>query len=122
MFPNVKKLQGMAGNMVPLPDVNKLKEMAGSMTPSVDSLVDKFMPKFDPVAYVKGLVEQQIGFTIDPNAGPESKELVTLQILIRASAEIPLDALDPLKPYNMQADMAIAGKSIAQNDETKSKQ
>lgn len=103
------------------PDVKKLKEMAGNMIPSVDSLVDQFMPKFDPVAYVKGMVEEKIGFSIDPNAGPEGKELVTFQILIRASAEIPLDALDPLKPYNAQADLAIAGKLIAQNVTIESK-
>lgn len=105
-----------AGYGLKLPDINDLTNMAKTMgvQPMVDSVVGKMdFLNIDPTAYITKQVEGALGLQIPPGAGPEVKEQLILQMLIKASAQIPLELLDPLEPYNKQIDAALASKSIA---------
>lgn len=53
-----------------------------------------------------------IGFELSTDAGPKQKEITMLQIIIRASAEIPLSMLDPLAPMKAQAAAGKASKML----------
>lgn len=60
--------------------------------------------------YVQGKITEMIGFEVATDAGPKQKEITMLQIIIRASAEIPLSMLDPLAPMKAQVAAGKAGK------------
>lgn len=130
MIPDVTALQKMAGSMmdieklkgmlpkIEIPDVEELKKKAAGMVDIealVKSTVDPILNKleFDPKEFVTKKVEELLGFKIDAKADPATKELVIFQMMIKASAQIPLKSLDPMALYNTQIDAAIAGKLIA---------